>query len=61
MPYALPPTLPHCGVVDLGSNSVRLIVYECQNRIAPSVMAGPRAGHLLRQCAEIGGRDGARP
>ena len=28
MPYALPADLPRCGVVDLGSNSVRLVVYE---------------------------------
>ncbi|MBV9252341.1 MAG: Ppx/GppA family phosphatase, partial [Acetobacteraceae bacterium] len=28
MPYAPPATLPRCGVVDLGSNSVRLVVYE---------------------------------
>jgi hypothetical protein len=30
-------------------------------RCSPVVMAGPRAGHLLRQSAGMGGRDGARP
>ncbi len=35
MPYAPPPDLPRCGVVDLGSNSVRLVVYEgaCRNPV----------------------------
>lgn len=32
MPYAPPPGLPRCGVVDLGSNSVRLVVYEGHTR-----------------------------
>lgn len=32
MPYAPPPDLPRCGVVDLGSNSVRLVVYEGHTR-----------------------------
>jgi exopolyphosphatase/guanosine-5'-triphosphate,3'-diphosphate pyrophosphatase len=32
MPYAAPPDLPRCGVVDLGSNSVRLVVYEGRSR-----------------------------
>ena len=32
MPYAPPSSLPRCGVVDLGSNSVRLVVYEGHNR-----------------------------
>ena len=32
MPFASPPTLPRCGVVDLGSNSVRLVVYEGHTR-----------------------------
>ena len=36
MPYAPPLDLPRCGVVDLGSNSVRLVVYEghCRNPVA---------------------------
>ncbi|HET8996382.1 MAG TPA: Ppx/GppA family phosphatase [Acetobacteraceae bacterium] len=36
MPFAPPPGLPRCGVVDLGSNSVRLVVYEgeCRNPVA---------------------------
>src|SRR6201987_1391473 len=33
MPFAPPPPfLPRCGVVDLGSNSVRLVVYEGDTR-----------------------------
>jgi exopolyphosphatase / guanosine-5'-triphosphate,3'-diphosphate pyrophosphatase len=32
MPYAPPPDLPRCGVVDLGSNSVRLVVFEGHSR-----------------------------
>ena len=32
MPFAPPPALPRCGVVDLGSNSVRLVVYEGHTR-----------------------------
>src|SRR3954465_13444873 len=32
MPFAPPPRLPRCGVVDLGSNSVRLVVYEGHSR-----------------------------
>ncbi len=36
MPFAPPPGLPRLGVVDLGSNSVRLVVYEgkCRNPVA---------------------------
>ena len=32
MPFAPPPALSRCGVVDLGSNSVRLVVYEGHTR-----------------------------
>src|ERR1700733_2240645 len=32
MPFASPPKLPRCGVVDLGSNSVGLVVYEGHTR-----------------------------
>src|SRR3954467_7637007 len=32
MPFAPPPRLSRCGVVDLGSNSVRLVVYEGHTR-----------------------------
>ncbi|MEA2770639.1 MAG: exopolyphosphatase / guanosine-5-triphosphate,3-diphosphate pyrophosphatase, partial [Acetobacteraceae bacterium] len=32
MPFAPPARLPRCGVVDLGSNSVRLVVYEGHTR-----------------------------
>jgi exopolyphosphatase/guanosine-5'-triphosphate,3'-diphosphate pyrophosphatase len=32
MPYAPPAHLPRCGVVDLGSNSVRLVVFEGHGR-----------------------------
>jgi exopolyphosphatase/guanosine-5'-triphosphate,3'-diphosphate pyrophosphatase len=32
MPFAPPPTLPRCGVVDLGSNSVRLVIFEGHTR-----------------------------
>ncbi|HEY0184167.1 MAG TPA: Ppx/GppA family phosphatase [Rhodopila sp.] len=32
MPFAPPLPLPRCGVVDLGSNSVRLVVYEGHTR-----------------------------
>src|SRR5262245_16306544 len=36
MPYAPPADAPRCAVVDLGSNSVRLVVYEgnCRNPVA---------------------------
>jgi exopolyphosphatase/guanosine-5'-triphosphate,3'-diphosphate pyrophosphatase len=32
MPYSPPADLPRCGVVDLGSNSVRLVVFEGHGR-----------------------------
>src|SRR5271156_3490038 len=32
MPFASPAPLPRCAVVDLGSNSVRLVVYEGHTR-----------------------------
>ncbi|HEY8289316.1 MAG TPA: Ppx/GppA family phosphatase [Acetobacteraceae bacterium] len=32
MPFRPPSNLPRCGVVDLGSNSVRLVVYEGHSR-----------------------------
>src|ERR1700722_11426859 len=32
MPFTPPAPLPRCGVVDLGSNSVRLVVYEGHTR-----------------------------
>src|ERR1700692_4025406 len=32
MPFAPPARLPRCGVVDLGSNSLRLVVYEGHTR-----------------------------
>jgi exopolyphosphatase/guanosine-5'-triphosphate,3'-diphosphate pyrophosphatase len=32
MPFVPPSQLPRCGVVDLGSNSVRLVVYEGHSR-----------------------------
>jgi exopolyphosphatase/guanosine-5'-triphosphate,3'-diphosphate pyrophosphatase len=32
MPFAPPAPMPRCGVVDLGSNSVRLVVYEGHTR-----------------------------
>jgi exopolyphosphatase/guanosine-5'-triphosphate,3'-diphosphate pyrophosphatase len=50
MPYAPPPALPRCGVVDLGSNSVRLVVYEGQSRNPISIFnekAVLRLGHGL--------------
>src|SRR4051812_512968 len=36
MPFSPPPEQPRCAVVDLGSNSVRLVVYEghCRNPVA---------------------------
>src|SRR3954447_1154563 len=36
MPFAPPADTPRCAVVDLGSNSVRLVVYEgrCRNPVA---------------------------
>lgn len=36
MPFKPPPDFPRCAVVDLGSNSVRLVVYEghCRNPVA---------------------------
>ena len=37
MPYATPTNLPRSGVVDLGSNSVRLVVYEGHSRNPTSI------------------------
>jgi len=36
MPFTPPVGTPRCAVVDLGSNSVRLVVYEgqCRNPVA---------------------------
>jgi exopolyphosphatase/guanosine-5'-triphosphate,3'-diphosphate pyrophosphatase len=36
MPYQPPANSPRCAVVDLGSNSVRLVVFEgrCRNPVA---------------------------
>src|SRR5579864_1155436 len=36
MPFQPPADAPRCGVVDLGSNSVRLVVYEgaCRNPVS---------------------------
>src|SRR6185295_9794423 len=36
MPFQPPADVPRCAVVDLGSNSVRLVVYEgnCRNPVA---------------------------
>ena len=42
MPYTPPANAPRCAVVDLGSNSVRLVVYEGQNR-NPAVIFNEKA------------------
>lgn len=42
MPYTPPADAPRCAVVDLGSNSVRLVVYEGHNR-NPSVIFNEKA------------------
>ena len=37
MPYRPPADIPRCAVVDLGSNSVRLVVYEGRSRNPMSI------------------------
>ncbi|HLB99216.1 MAG TPA: Ppx/GppA family phosphatase, partial [Acetobacteraceae bacterium] len=37
MPYRPPADIPRCAVVDLGSNSVRLVVYEGLTRNPVSI------------------------
>src|SRR5271156_1904246 len=37
MPYPPPADIPRCAVVDLGSNSVRLVVYEGHTRNPVSI------------------------
>jgi exopolyphosphatase/guanosine-5'-triphosphate,3'-diphosphate pyrophosphatase len=48
MPFSPPATLPRYGVVDLGSNSVRLVVYEGQTR-NPTVIFNEKAVLRLGQ------------
>lgn len=48
MPFPPPAALPRCGVVDLGSNSVRLVVYEGQAR-NPTVIFNEKAVLRLGQ------------
>ena len=50
MPFSPPATLPRYGVVDLGSNSVRLVVYEGQTR-NPTVIFNERPSSAwVRAC-----------
>ena len=37
MPFKPPADVPRCAVVDLGSNSVRLVVYEGLTRSPPAL------------------------
>jgi len=48
MPFTPPPGQPRCGVVDLGSNSVRLVVYEGRRR-NPSIIFNEKAVLRLGQ------------
>ena len=55
MPFAAPPPLPRCGVVDLGSNSVRLVVYEGHTR-NPSAIFNEKAVLRLGRGLQATGR-----
>ena len=63
MPYAPPASLPRRGVVDLGSNSVRLVVYEGDSR-NPMPIFNEKAVLRLGRGLEASGRlneDGLAP
>ncbi len=56
MPYAPPASLPRRGVVDLGSNSVRLVVYEGDSRNPMPIFnekAVPRLGLGLQSSGRL--------
>ena len=55
MPAVVSPPLPRCGVVDLGSNSVRLVVYEGHTR-NPVPIFNEKAVLRLGQGMETTGR-----
>ncbi len=55
MPFAPPPGLPRCAVVDLGSNSVRLVVFEGEHR-NPVVIFNEKAVLRLGRGLQTTGR-----
>jgi exopolyphosphatase/guanosine-5'-triphosphate,3'-diphosphate pyrophosphatase len=55
MPYAPPPDVPRCAVVDLGSNSVRLVVFEGLGR-NPVVIFNEKAVLRLGRGLQATGR-----
>ncbi len=55
MPFAPPPSLPRCGVVDLGSNSVRLVVYEGHTRNPMPIFNEKAVLGLAADCRRPGG------
>ena len=62
MPFSPPARQPRCGVVDLGSNSVRLVVYEGHRR-NPSIIFNEKAVLRLGQGLQESGflnEDGMR-
>src|ERR1700688_179959 len=55
MPFASPPKLPRCGVLDLGSSSVRLLVYEGHTR-SPMLIFNEKAVLRLGRGLQATGR-----
>ena len=55
MPFFPPATAPRCAVVDLGSNSVRLVVYEGRGR-NPALIFNEKAVLRLGQGLQSSGR-----
>src|SRR5690348_16426240 len=56
MPYAPPADAPRCAVVDLGSNSVRLVVFEGLHRNPTAIFnekAVLRLGRGLQQTGRL--------
>ena len=56
MPFSPPAELPRCGVVDLGSNSVRLVVYEGVSRNPTAIFnekAVLRLGQGLQETGKL--------
>ncbi|HEY4043932.1 MAG TPA: Ppx/GppA family phosphatase [Rhodopila sp.] len=54
MPFAPPSAMPRCGVVDLGSNSVRLVVFEGHSR-SPMPIFNEKAVLRLGRGMQISG------
>jgi exopolyphosphatase/guanosine-5'-triphosphate,3'-diphosphate pyrophosphatase len=56
MPYSPPPAAPRCAVVDLGSNSVRLVVFEGDGRNPLAIFnekAVLRLGHGMQASGRL--------